>query len=193
MASFQTKELFSEQFEQLQKVAPPSPLYHYTDQTGILGIIRSGELWATKMQYMNDTMEFGLVVEVAKKLLKKRENSSAEMEQQLYEWIISNLSNISHANICSISFCHNPDLLSQWRGYPGSGVGFAIGFNTDNLLEAASSNHCRLGRCIYDETDHIKIIDELIDQLEQGAAVSRIRNFHIKSLLLLERRLRRPS
>jgi hypothetical protein len=37
---------------------PPGPLYHYTNQRGLLGIIRSKEIWATHTQYLNDTREF---------------------------------------------------------------------------------------------------------------------------------------
>jgi hypothetical protein len=47
-------ELGSMTFEKLQKREPPKVLYHYTDQTGLLGIITSGELHATKVQYIND-------------------------------------------------------------------------------------------------------------------------------------------
>lgn len=37
---------------------PPEILYHYTDQTGLLGIIQSREIWATHHQCLNDTQEF---------------------------------------------------------------------------------------------------------------------------------------
>lgn len=149
---------------------PPDPLYHYTDQAGLLGIVRSGELWATKIQYMNDTMEFGIVVSIAKRQIKKRLKDVSETDRNLYQWVIDDLDQISHVNVCSVSFCHDADLLSQWRGYSGSGVGFAIGFTTTNLLEAALKERCRLGRCIYDETDQVRIIDELIDQMTKEAA-----------------------
>jgi hypothetical protein len=55
-------ELRSTTFEKVQKRDPPNVLYHYTDQTGLLGILTSGELHATKVQYMNDSTEFGRVI-----------------------------------------------------------------------------------------------------------------------------------
>jgi hypothetical protein len=49
---------FTEQFERV----PPDTLYHYTGQTGLVGIVQKEELWATKIQYMNDATEFGLAI-----------------------------------------------------------------------------------------------------------------------------------
>jgi hypothetical protein len=51
--------------------SPPETLYHYTTQDGVLGIVRSGELWATNVQYMNDRREFFLALETAAERLKK--------------------------------------------------------------------------------------------------------------------------
>jgi hypothetical protein len=46
----------------------------------------------------------------------------------------------------------------------GIGGGYAIGFCSEALIKIADMNGCRLGRCIYDETTQITIIDELIEQ-----------------------------
>jgi len=37
---------------------PDRPLYHYTTQEGLLGIVKKREMWATHHQYLNDTQEF---------------------------------------------------------------------------------------------------------------------------------------
>jgi hypothetical protein len=49
------ERLTSTRFGEFQEVKPPDPLYHYTTQAGLLSIIKTGELWATKVQYMNDS------------------------------------------------------------------------------------------------------------------------------------------
>ena len=64
--------------EQRLSKAPPLTLYHYTDQAGLLGIMESRRLWATKVQYLNDFMEFGLAVDIAKKKLAERRTPHAE-------------------------------------------------------------------------------------------------------------------
>jgi hypothetical protein len=118
---------------------------------------------------MNDTMEFRIAIDIAKRQLEERIKDVNEADQRLYKWIINNVDHISHVNICSVSFCRNEDLLSQWRGYSGSGVGFAIGFSTSRLLEAVRKARCRLGRCIYDESDQVQIVNELIVQMAKEA------------------------
>jgi hypothetical protein len=139
--------LTSHVFEQFQKDAPPNFLYHYTDQSGLLGIIQSAELWATKVQYMNDSTEFTRAVEIAKKRALERIGDLPVLEPSApFPWIIEALDNIPHVNVCSVSFCSDADLLSQWRGYSSSGVGYAIGFHSTALVEMARGHDCRLGR-----------------------------------------------
>src|ERR1700730_18544281 len=145
--------------------------YNYTNQVGLLGIIQSGELWATKVQYMNDSTEFGLAVELAKKRMEGRVLGSLVLEPtEPLPQIIEKLEHITQVNICSVSFCRHADLLSQWRGY-SSGVGYAIGFSSLALEETARNQGCRLGRCIYDHSAQIGIVDELIDQITHQYAI----------------------
>jgi hypothetical protein len=115
-------QLISTTFSNFQNESPPDVLYHHTDQAGLLGIIKTVELWATKVQYMNDSTEFGRAIDLATVRLRARaQNKKAQGDVEVLNTIIDNLGDISHVNICSMSFCRNPDLLSQWRGYSGSG------------------------------------------------------------------------
>jgi hypothetical protein len=117
-------ELGAKRFDELLDQNPPDQLYHYTGQKGLLNILESGELWATKVQYMNDTTEFRLAVELADSRLKERiKIIPDEGGRKLVKYIIDGLSGIAHVNICSVSFCEEPDLLSQWRGYSSAGWG----------------------------------------------------------------------
>jgi hypothetical protein len=50
----------------------PEVLYHYTGQAGLLSIINTAELWATKIQYMNDATEFNLALSIARQILDER-------------------------------------------------------------------------------------------------------------------------
>jgi hypothetical protein len=38
-------------------MVPPELVYHYTDAAGLLGIISSGTLWATDIEFLNDAQE----------------------------------------------------------------------------------------------------------------------------------------
>ncbi|MGR3303845.1 MAG: DUF2971 domain-containing protein [Candidatus Scalindua sp.] len=51
---------------------PPSILYHYTSQEGILGIINNKEVWATDISYLNDTKEYKYTVDLTREIIKER-------------------------------------------------------------------------------------------------------------------------
>lgn len=145
---------------------PPERLYHYTDQVGLLGIVETGQLWATKVQYMNDTTEFSLSIKLAKdRLIERLKSARGIAEIGTLNTTLSRLDGIANVNICSVSFCEDPDLLSQWRGYAGIGGGIAIGFRSQSLAELATKERGRLGHCIYDEDSQNAIIDEIINEL----------------------------
>ncbi len=50
---------------------PPSTLYHYTSQKGLLGIIEKGEIWATDILYLNDAMEYKYAVNLFSEKIEK--------------------------------------------------------------------------------------------------------------------------
>jgi hypothetical protein len=162
----------SANFVRAQKIESwPERLFHYTTQSGLLGILDSGAVWATKVQYLNDSTEFGLALATAKTRLESRINAckktgGSDVGVDVLRVIMNNLHGITNSNVCAVSFCQDGDLLSQWRGY---GLGYSIGFRTNVLAKKAAIFDCRLYRCIYDESTQIKIVDELIDSAMQVA------------------------
>ena len=118
---------------------PPGPdtlsysgsLYHYTNLQGAKGILESGALWATDVSYLNDTSEYtygGAIIR------------AALAEFQPDEWVSSLLDDLLAPdprslgyNIYAACFCEKPDLLSQWRAYSKSGVGYSLEFDRAHL------------------------------------------------------------
>jgi hypothetical protein len=146
---------FAEHFEKL----PPDILYHYTGQIGLLGIIEQAELWATKIQYMNDATEFGLALRLARQELENIINNSAHSSEKAASVRLQeSLHGLEDINIFAVCFCENGDLLSQWRGYAGGKYGYSIGFDSDALMQIADRNEFTLGRCIYDTAVQRNII-----------------------------------
>jgi hypothetical protein len=124
---------------------PDKPLYHYTTQKGLLGIIKNREIWATHTQYLNDRREFlhavDLVREEIKKLLDQETSNGSRQpvrEQVLLRMQQSVSMSPEGINVCVCSFSEESDSLSQWRAYGGSS-GFAIGFSGE-VLKAATEN-----------------------------------------------------
>jgi hypothetical protein len=51
---------------------PPALLCYYTNQHGLIGIISTGEIWATSVNDLNDRSEFEYAKELAESLIASR-------------------------------------------------------------------------------------------------------------------------
>jgi hypothetical protein len=144
----------------------PLQLFHYTDQAGFIGIIQNKELWASKIQYLNDNREFFLAIDIASDILKERlSGSSNKREIEVINDIFTRISKLGKINICVCSFSEKSDLLSQWRGYSKEMGGYSIGFDR-RLLEGISGDEFFLLRkCIYDPDEQKKAIKVVLDKL----------------------------
>lgn len=146
----------------------PTELFHYTDQSGLLGIISSQSFWTTKITCLNDSSEYILAFKIAKNLLEIFEKNS-DYDRKKVHYLLEELNN-SRNNIYVGSFSENGDLLSQWRAYGSSNSGYAIGFSSEKLGEVARNHGFYLSKCIYDFEIQEKIIRELIvKQLISGS------------------------
>jgi hypothetical protein len=108
---------------------PGRLLYHYTSAFGLLGILERGCLFASDVWFLNDASE----VRFAQTRMADRVREYLGPDQP---WL-QELLDVSEAkpgwldDVFVTSFCEEPDLLSQWRGY--AAAGFAIGFAADRL------------------------------------------------------------
>jgi hypothetical protein len=138
-----------------------SSIFHYTDATGLHGILSNESLYATDYRYLNDATEasslrshvmpifereIGTITKnlVDNKFLKeeyyKDLGAQADILQaeKLYASFSRAVDNVSPFFV--LSFCRHSDdsyefkngLLSQWRGYADGG-GFAIEFDEGEL------------------------------------------------------------
>ncbi len=140
----------------------PRILYHYTTQAGLLGIVSSREIWATKIQFLNDTSEFSLALEIAHGFLtKQKTNKSSSRIRSRAAAFLDEVESIRYLNICVCSFSENGDSLSQWRGYGAGGSSYALGFRSSFLRKLAKQHRFFLAKCIYSESHQQKIVEEL--------------------------------
>ena len=151
-------------FNNQRKIPLPKLLYHYTTQNGLLGIITTGELWATKIDYLNDLTEFHIAPELAVERLRLIETNPLDERQKEAAIALSRaIGLIEVPALCTICFCSNGDLLSQWRGYSGGSYGFSIGFDLTILRSVGSRCGFDLQRCIYKKAVQSQIIKELCE------------------------------
>ncbi|MGE6320057.1 DUF2971 domain-containing protein [Pseudomonas oryzihabitans] len=142
-------------------------LYHYTDQAGFLGIMQSRQLWATKIQYLNDSNEYKLALGIASDILEKKisKTKNSTNTHNLLELFLERIDTIKNQNVCVCSLSEKGDLLSQWRGYSNSLGGYSIGFDFTKLKRRLSAQGYLLKKCIYKTEEQHSIICKLIDQL----------------------------
>ncbi len=138
----------------------PELLYHYTDTTGLHGILTSGELWATEARYLNDASEldfvFQLLDEVIKSFLQDSPPPGASAQEVIK--MLQLASDVARELwtgdiLCFVAcFCECKDLLSQWRGYARGVGGYAIGFKRAEI-ESTSAGR-RLGPYAFETVDY---------------------------------------
>ncbi len=148
-------------------------LYHYTTQTGLLGIIDSREMWTTHHQCLNDPKEFVHAKELFREELAARGPSpiTEAMQRTLHG------EGFESVNMYVASFSEDPDSLSQWRAYGGPTSGFSLGFD-----RVAPPSRFKMRRCIYQEVRQrewignvvngiLRKLDELPREIREEATV----------------------
>ena len=150
----------------------PPVLYHYTDAQGLYGIAQTKELWATNVSYLNDSQEVHYGHGLAREFIKRFAPDS-----RIYNILRRGLgyfaSMADPANVDNyvISFCSEPDLLSQWRAYGNNGTGYAIGFSTPELMEltryTGGSHSLSLFPLVYEKQLQLQLLADYAQATEQ--------------------------
>jgi hypothetical protein len=144
---------------------PPETLFHYTSQAGLIGILESNCIWATKIHYLNDHSEYQLALHIAQSELSEALSSESDaLRRKKIECLLRNVPSIEHMNVCVVSFSAEGDLLSQWRAYAAGSGGFSVGFRTDTLVRLAQQQHFALVKCEYNEERQRFLIKRLIEE-----------------------------
>lgn len=149
----------------------PDVLAHYTNQHGIIGILKSSEIWATIIRFLNDSNERQYGLSLALDILRQRIENKIYSHLSLahLEMFKEELSRRGGSNICVCSWSENDDTLSQWRGYSKGSQGYAFCLSGSDLREIATSQNFWLGKCIYDYKTHAEIITEILDSCINSA------------------------
>lgn len=134
-------------------------LYHYTSAQGLLGILKDRRIWASKIQYLNDSQELRLALEIAREILEGKRSGGAESRD--VDVMLDELKAIENINVCVASFTTARDQLSQWRAYGGS-HGYALGFRPASLIQAEWLQF-QLMRCEYGAEEQKAIVKDLVE------------------------------
>ena len=143
----------------------PPALYHYTTGNGLIEIIKSGELWSTQVNCLNDASEFlytmARLQERAETLLASTQTPDIKF---LLETIITGLKRPLRGLLPWFVACftEDGDDLSQWRGYGGGEGGYSIEFDAVYLRNMPHLKQVLLGKIEYDEVKQNAFFDDLL-------------------------------
>jgi hypothetical protein len=149
-----------EEQEQQQTGNQPTPaglLYHYTDEKGLLGILKDDCIWATHYRFLNDLSERQIAIELISERIRQLasygpSSNGHEVKKTYYRLIEQSLNRVYRlVDGFYVSFAedgeNDPDLpldrqrwgdrLNQWRGYAQCRQGFSLGFDATLLKSHA--------------------------------------------------------
>jgi hypothetical protein len=163
-----------------QDQTDPEVLYHYTSMETMLKIVERAELWASSINYLNDTSEgdhfLTLVRARLPDYLSIHQDNGDVLEELVPESATDSLGFEARPYVVSLSV--DGDSLPQWRSYCTEGNGVAVGLRVECLRRAfldvedrpdrSSSNDwvssCFLKRIDYVDASHLSFIDPAIEE-----------------------------
>jgi hypothetical protein len=146
-----------------EQLAAEAILFHYTSAEALIQIVKSGVLWASNINYLNDGSEFLHALAVADDVLQQIERR--RRGAPLIKALRAVLTPVRRANTFVLSFSGASDLLSQWRAYCPASRGVAIGISLQRLRSVAASQGFALTPCIYDLSDQEAVVESILREL----------------------------
>ena len=105
--------------------------YHYTNSTGLNGILREKSLWLHDIRDMSDRLELIYPIEKIIEAIQsfqeqnRLDSTFKDFLTFLQDGLRSAFGQFGYYAVC---FSEDNDKLSQWRAYAADGAGFAAGF-----------------------------------------------------------------
>lgn len=173
-----TFDVFKLALNNIPDVDANSVIYHYTSPEGLKGITENECLWATDINYLNDSSELRYIHQITKSIVKsKKDVWNARFcdsvlnycEQMNKRYDMSNRLLFAHKkDVYVISFCLEQDNLSMWKCYTktSNSMGYNIGFCKDQLVDISNAVNITYGKVIYDEYAHKQILNKALESFE---------------------------
>ena len=155
----------------------PSRLYHYTDASGLIGIVKNRELWITNYKYMNDQAELTHGVALVNQILRLiRENVSIQSgsEADIFFSLIADSLSTTSVDVDPYIACFSEEMndLNQWRVYGREAGSYCIEFDAAKLAQKLGKDRLLLFRAEYDFKQQSEFLKALLAELVNGKMVS---------------------
>lgn len=115
-------------------------VWHYTNASGLLGMVEGKQLWATHYRFMNDKLEGAVLERAVWKLLENGDLNGLDLSliREMYrtfdgvpKFLMSNVPDGNRFLICG---AESGDELTLWRNYAREEVSFAVGLDRQSAL-----------------------------------------------------------
>jgi hypothetical protein len=145
-----------------QDSTPTVPLFHYTGEEALKGILANEKFWCFSHLHQSDAEEFAFSLRIARRVIKELAAKSRGLVHHFYSCLDDLLETNSLTGIFDFylaSFSRHRDDPGQWKIYGKEGKGYSIGlapklFVGDQLqLKANANENVLVGRVIYGESD----------------------------------------
>lgn len=126
----------------MNKLPPDSDtlVWHYTNASGLLGMIEKRQLWATHYRFMNDSLEGSVLEHAVQKLINSSDliEGDRALIREMYrtfDGIPMNLySRTPNGNRFLLCGANSGDELTLWRNYAREEISFAVGIDSESPL-----------------------------------------------------------
>jgi hypothetical protein len=157
----------------LQSEPIPPIIYHYTNDVGLRGILKTGRIWLTDIFSLNDPSELTHGLRHAVQILKNEAAAGPPESRAFAEYMRTfveeggGVQTSAHYFMCS--FSSSGDDLGQWRAYADNGRGYALGFDA-GVLEQAFYKHGTgpAGRSFpirYNDAELTQILRDIVERV----------------------------
>ncbi len=162
-------------------------IFHYTTISGLIGIIKMHELWASDCRFLND----GTEIIYAQKIFF---DEVQKLDLAPYRYLSGRCklpgASLSQFRMFLTCFCEEGDLLSQWRGY-GMDQGYALGFDMKQLESLKIGEICPVQ---YGISNPAEYFSKELASVKEPTAHPAVEEFHA-SMWIMPRlaRIKNPS
>ncbi|BBO09239.1 DUF2971 domain-containing protein [Bradyrhizobium sp. TM102] len=146
-------------------------LYHYCTNNTFLSIMQTRAVWLSDFTLSNDRLEGRWLRNLLVERCERESFYPVQMERLL------SFFDLGATRLGAAGFCMSEegDLLSQWRGYAGDGVGVSIGFSKEYFEALAGARYAHqtgealsLHRIAYSREDQTNLVQSILDDAVQA-------------------------
>src|SRR5260370_6778685 len=131
-------EYQNELWHDYMEVNRPSKLYHYTDVTGLEGILSSRELWLSDVRHLRNDPTDGRYWEQVIRDAANRKSVDRKIREAFNRGNVIALGTEFFAYVAS--FSERKNIRKQWQSFAGGSNGVAIEFDFAELFGGAEKS-----------------------------------------------------